>query len=172
MATHTHNIITKRLVLRPLDKEDTAFIFSLLNTESWLQFIGNRNIHSHTDAKNYIEKILNSENIHYWKVETREHQTPIGVVTFLKRDYLEHFDIGFAFLPEFEKQGFAYESSKAVLDFAKSELQQKTIAATTIPANVNSINLLKKLGFSFSKELESNNEKLLVYINKESRLNS
>lgn len=163
MATHHYTITTERLQLRPLQKEDAGFIYALVNTEGWLQFIGDRNVHSEADAGRYIARILNAENTYYWVVEREE--ALIGVVTFLKRDYLDHFDLGFAFMPGSGKQGYAFESSKAVLDFVRSNLHHQTIDATTIPTNVHSIRLLEKLGFSFLKEREHNNEKLLIYRN-------
>jgi len=33
----------------------------------------------------------------------------------IKRDYLEHPDIGFAFLPEFTGKGFAFEIADATM---------------------------------------------------------
>src|SRR5215218_4924840 len=93
-------ITTERLVLETLRASDHGFILELVNTEGWLQFIGDRNIHSKDDAIRYIQKIDEAQNFTYWVVRTKETGAPpMGIVSFLKRDYLEHFDLGFAFLP-------------------------------------------------------------------------
>jgi RimJ/RimL family protein N-acetyltransferase len=69
---------------------------------------------------------------------------PIGLCGLIKRDYLPHPDLGFAFIPEYAGQGFGYESSRAVLDRPSA---QKPIYAMTGLANLASQGLLKKLGF-------------------------
>ncbi len=158
-----NSFYTDRLTLNPLAASDAAFIFELVNTPGWIEFIGDRNIHSIADSENYIQKILNSSNIVYWTVRLKEDQTSIGVVTFIKRNYLAHHDIGFAFLPQYAKKGYAYEASKIILDNALANPSYLAILATTIPTNKNSIQLLEKLGLGYEKELTIENNKLLIY---------
>ena len=147
------NYKTERLLLRTINTDDAAFIFELLNTAGWIKFIGDRNIRTSEDAENYIQKILANPAISYRVVTQQEDETAIGVVTFIKRDYLDHHDIGFAFLPAYNKHGYAFEATKEVLNGLLSSGEYSIILATTIPENISSIQLLKKLGFSFSKEI-------------------
>jgi RimJ/RimL family protein N-acetyltransferase len=152
---------TERLQLGPLYPGHTAFIKDLLNTEGWIRFIGNRNIHSEEDALAYIQKILANPNVKYWLVQLKENNTGIGIVTFIQRDYLDHPDIGFAFLPQYAGKGYAYEASKEVLNVLLKSIS--IIYATTVPENSSSIQLLEKLGLKFEKEIEVENEKLFLY---------
>ncbi|MEO8112223.1 MAG: GNAT family N-acetyltransferase, partial [Ginsengibacter sp.] len=122
-----------------------------------------RNITSQLDALAYIQKILDNENIFYWVVQLKDSQESIGLVTFIKRDYLPYHDIGFAFLAGFQKMGYAYEATMAVLDKLISELKLSHIVATTVPGNIKSIKLLQKIGLTFEKEIEVEKEKLHVY---------
>ena len=145
---------------------DYDFIKDLVNSSGWLENIGDRNIHSKNDAITYIDKILKTENFHYWVVRIKDTKTPIGIITFLKRTYLAGFDLGFAFLPEFSNNGFAHEAAKAVLLMLSGVPEFDKILATTLNSNKNSIKLLTKLGFSFEKEIEIDNAKLHVYTNK------
>ena len=87
------------------------------------------------------------------------------MISFLKRDYLENFDIGFAFLPEFAGLGYAYEAAKEILSIVSTYPAYHTVLATTIPHNLRSIKLLIKLGLYFEKELEVGNQKLHIYTN-------
>ena len=87
----------------------------------------------------------------------------IGVISFIKRDYLPHHDIGFAVLPQFANNGYAYEAVKAVLLNVIMHNKHTHILATTIPENTSSIKLLKKIGLSFEKEIAIQAEKLHVY---------
>ncbi len=156
-------LTTERLFIRPLTITDDNFILKLVNTEGWLRFIGNRNVTSQVEAGSYIQRILENKNISYWVVERRSNQDKIGLVTYIKRDYLEHPDIGFAFLPEFCKQGYAYEATSAVLHQLIQKRSLSHILATTFPENSSSIKLLKKIGLVYEKEIDVEKEKLHVY---------
>ncbi|MEO7047351.1 MAG: GNAT family N-acetyltransferase [Ferruginibacter sp.] len=158
-------ISTSRLNLNIIHVNDYDFIESLVNSKGWIEHIGDRNIHSKTDTIEYIDKILGTENAFYWVVSIKETNTQIGITSLLKRNYLENFDIGFAFLPQFIGKGYAYEAAKAVLDMLSELPEFKTILATTLFSNQNSIKLLTKLGFQFEKEIEIENEKLHIYRN-------
>ncbi len=157
------NYRTERLVLDMLSVADVDFIFELVNTAGWKRFIGDRNVHNSEDAKAYIEKILSNTAIHYRVVRLAENGTPVGVVTLIQRDYLEHPDIGFAFLPQYAKNGYAFEASNAVLHNVCSPGKLQTVLATTIPDNSSSIQLLKKLGFAFRNEIRTGTDTLHVY---------
>jgi ribosomal-protein-alanine N-acetyltransferase len=156
-------ITTQRLCLDALTTNDYEFIRELVNTEGWLRFIGDRNVHTDEDAIGYINKINSADNLTYWVVRLKETNTPIGIITFIKRNYLEHFDIGFAFLPKYNGKGYAFEAAREVLSILSSKPEYPVILATTLPANASSINLLIKLGLGFDKEIEVGNERLALY---------
>jgi RimJ/RimL family protein N-acetyltransferase len=160
-----NNIITGRLNLTLLTLDDRDFIVKLLNTKGWIEYIGDRNVHTNDDAIAYISKITSTQNLFYWVVRTKDDSIPMGIVSFLKRSYLENFDIGFAFLPEFNGYGYAYEAAKEILSAVSQTPGYYPVLATTIPQNVNSIKLLTKLGLHFEKEIEVENEKLHIYSN-------
>lgn len=145
-------ISTKRLDLALINTNDAHFIYRLMNTEGWLQFIGDRKIDGPATARKYIEQLMRKPDCNYWVVRLQSTNLPIGLISFLKRDYLEFFDIGFAFLPEYTKQGYAYEASEAVLQKIMQTSEHHTVQATTLPENERSIKLLQKLGFRFLEE--------------------
>lgn len=157
------NFVTSRLSLQLLSTADAEFIYELVNSSGWLEFIGDRNVKSVSDGLNYIKKINDNKNVTYWTVKLKVDETAIGVITFIKREYLDYYDIGFAFLPQFSKNGYAFEAAKVVLDNALSNSLYPVILASTLPQNINSIGLLKKLGLHFERELQIGNEKLLIF---------
>ena len=71
----------------------------------------------------------------------------------IERAGLEDIDIGFAFLPAFCGQGYAYESAAAILSYARDTVGLNRVVAITAPDNQRSIRLLKKLGLSFENML-------------------
>ncbi len=158
------NVIeTERLTIKPLTLNDDKFMMELMNSAGWINFIGDRNILSQTDAVNYIRKIQENENYTCLVFTIKETETPIGIVTIIKRDNLEHHDIGFALLPQYEKRGYSFEASKKVLDqLLKSQLHSK-ILAITVKDNDKSISLLEKLGLNFIEEKTEDDEVMLVY---------
>lgn len=154
---------TSRLTLNKLSLTDDEFILELINTPEWIKFIGNRNVKTKEETKEYIQKIMNNPNINYWVVKMKDQKIPIGIITFIKRDYLEHHDIGFAFLEKHTKKGYAHEATLAVLNDATQGASHTHILATTVKENRNSIQLLEKLGLRFYKEIKNENDVLLVY---------
>ncbi len=156
-------LLTDRLLLEPLSKKDGDFILELVNTNGWLQFIGDKNIHSRIDAVTYIRNITDCQNILYWTVKLKDQKSTIGIVTLIKRNYLEHKDIGFAFLPNFTNKGYAYEASNAVLTYLIKHNPLTDILAQTLPENSNSIKLLRRLGLRFVKEIKIEDQALHIY---------
>ena len=162
-------ITTERLLLRKYTLQDAPFIFELMNSEGWLKYIGNRNIHSLMDAEKYIEKhYLSSYDINgfgAYIVELMETGESIGSSGLYKREQFEYPDIGFAFLPQFFHKGYAFEAARATMDFARNTLNIETILGITLPTNLSSIKLLNKLGLrAVSKvNLNGDNEELLLF---------
>lgn len=152
---------TDRLTLHPLHSDDSTFIQHLVNTDGWIQFIGDRHVHTAADARAYVAKIQANMNVMYMVVRLKENEEPIGIVTIIQRDYLPHRDIGFAFLPVYAGKGYAFEAAQAVLDGMVAE--DANVLATTLASNVNSIRLLEKLGLVFNREIEVAGETLLLY---------
>ena len=143
-------IETERLILRPTSREDGAFIHQLMNTPKWIRFIGDRNIHSAEEAADYIdEKVRPQLETHGFANNTvirKADNTKLGTCGLYDRPGLEGVDIGFAFLPEFEGQGYGYEAASALLQKGLTEYGLKRVVAITLPDNIVSQNLLKKLG--------------------------
>jgi RimJ/RimL family protein N-acetyltransferase len=166
------NYKTERLFLRMLSNYDAGFILELVNSAGWIKFIGDRHIKTIEEAENYVQKINTNPAIHYRVVTLLDTKTAIGVVTLIKRDYLDHPDIGFAFLPAFCKQGYAFEAAKAVLKDLLNIDTQLTVLATTVTENSSSIQLLKKMGFLFSKEITIHGELLQVFAIQKNNSNS
>src|SRR6266404_4654618 len=144
---------TERLTLRRLSLDDGAFILRLLNDPSWLRFIGDKGVKTLADARNYI---LTGPMAMYARLgfglyltERKSDAAPIGICGLIKRDTLEDVDIGFAFLPDFRRKGYAREAAAAVMAHARSAFGLRRLVAITSPDNEASIRLLEKLGLRF-----------------------
>ena len=141
---------TERLRLREFVPEDAAFILELVNEPDWLRFIGARGIHDLAAARRYIiegPRAMQARlGFSLWCVTPKAGGEPLGMCGLIKRDTLEHVDIGFAFLARHRGQGYAREAAAATLLHARA-LGIERLAAITDPDNSRSIRLLEALGF-------------------------
>ena len=146
---------TERLNLREIVETDAEFIFELLNQPSFIKYIGNRSVHSVEDARAFIEnryrQSYREHGFGLYTVELKENGVPIGICGFVRRETLPDADIGFAFLPQYERKGYAYASADAVMKYGRDVLELKRVLAITTTNNENSGRLLEKLGFKFER---------------------
>jgi RimJ/RimL family protein N-acetyltransferase len=160
---------TERLFLQPTSEEDAAFIFELLNTPKWIENIGDRNIMSVKMATDYIVNKMHPqlERLGYgnYTLIRKIDGVKIGSCGLYDREGLEGIDIGFAFLPEYEGKGFAFEAADRLKNAAFNEFGLNTINAITSKHNVASQKLLEKLGLELkgTTTLPNDNEELLLY---------
>ena len=149
---------TERLIIRQFELSDTDFIIRLLNEESFIRYIADKNIRTQEDAINYLkhgpmasyDKYGFGLNLVYLKSDN----TPIGMCGILKRDELEYPDLGYAFLTEFGDKGYASEAAEKTLKVTMATCSLDTVFAVTLLDNSRSNKLLKKVGFSFKETME------------------
>lgn len=160
---------TERLYLKPMDETDAAFLLKILNTPKWLQYIGDRNVHTEAEAVAYIKTKITPqlERLGYGNnlVIRKEDKTIVGVCGLYERPGLSIVDIGFAFLEQFEGQGYGYEAASRLLLAGKEDFGLEKVCAITTKDNLASQKLLKKLGLQFIKHitLEEGKEELQYY---------
>ncbi len=159
---------TPRLTISKFTVADAPFILELVNTFTWIRFIGDRNIHTLTEAEAYV---LNGPMASYekhgfglYRVALTMTGQPIGMCGILKRATLDMPDVGYALLPAYEGKGYAYEAASAVMDHAFNELGLPQVAAITDPSNQRSIALLEKLNFEPSGTTGQHGQELLLFI--------
>ena len=160
---------TERLILRPTHIEDAEFILELLNIPKWIKYIGDRNVRSIEDARQYIMNKITPQfdklRFGNFTVIRKSDGKKIGSCGLYDREGLEGVDIGFGFLPEFEKQGYGFESASKVKQLAKEVYKLKQINAITSQQNVSSQKLLVKLGLTYLRltTLPDSEEELMLY---------
>jgi RimJ/RimL family protein N-acetyltransferase len=143
---------TARLRLRTARPDDTAFYHALVNDPVFIEHIGDRGIRTLEDARQALLAgpiaMQEVRGHSLYVVELKDGMTPIGMCGLIKRDTLDEIDIGYAYLPDWRGQGYAFEAARAVLDYAPA-LGVRRLLAITSPNNLASNGLLRKLGMSF-----------------------
>lgn len=157
------NFSTARLTLSPLQIADSAAILAILNAPGFIRFIGDRQVRTLEDASWYIKRILDDPGMQYWIVKLKNDGSAIGTITFIKRDYLDHHDIGFAFLPSYTKMGYAFEAANTVLQQLIADADHQFVLATTAKDNMNSIRLLEKLGLQRQNKIKIGDREAWLY---------
>ena len=160
---------TDRLIIQPTSTEDAEFIYELLNSPKYIQFVGDKNLKNIEDARNYIKSRMLSqlERLGYsnYTVISKSHNTKIGCVGLYDREGVDGIDLGYSFLTAFEGKGFAFEASRELKKAAKEEYGITHLNAITIKENIGSIKLLEKLGFKFREiiNIPNDSNELLLY---------
>jgi len=160
---------TERLILKPTTEEEADFILKLLNTPKWMKYIGDRDVRTLEAAKDYIriKMIPQLERLGYsnYTVIRKTDNNKIGTCGLYDREGLNGVDIGFAFLPEYERKGYAFESANKLMNIAFTDFELNEINAFTTKENKSSQKLLEKLGMKLKgiTKLPTETEELLLY---------
>ena len=160
---------TERLVLRHFTADDAAFVLRLLNEPSFIANIGDRGVRTMEDAAAYLEAGPIASYARHGHglnvVELRETGERIGMCGLLRREQFADADVGYSFLPEFWRRGFASESVAAVVEHARGTLGLRTIIALVSPHNTASAGLLEKLGFEYAERVNllPGDKEVMVY---------
>lgn len=155
-------IITKRAALIPFNenhykailKDDNIELGNLLNIttpQSWSEFSAAQ------EALPALYEIFNSlNNDDRWGsyfIILQNEKKLIGTCGYLgKPDSNNCVEIGYEVNPAYQKQGFATEASKALIDFAFTQ-KVVGIKAHTLAAENSSVNVLRKCNFKFITEI-------------------
>ncbi len=160
---------TERLILKPTSEEDVDFYLELWNCSSWIKYIGDRNIKTIEKVKEFILTKINPQHerlgySNFTVIRKLDHKK-IGSCGLYDREGLDGVDIGFAFLPKFEKKGYAFEASNKVMSIAKDEFGIDELMAITTKDNFSSQNLLERLGLisEGTIRLPNENKDVLLY---------
>jgi RimJ/RimL family protein N-acetyltransferase len=140
---------TERLALHELTEDDAPFILELLMSRGFRENIGDRGVSDLDGARGYIERARTgyaANGFGLWRADMKSTGQPTGLAGLVKRDGLEHPDVGYAFLEPFWGLGLASEAAAASLAYGRDQLGLATIVAITKPQNLGSIAVLKKIG--------------------------
>lgn len=97
--------------------------------------------------KDYIDKVYGLMGFGVWTLVRRDDNRVIGRVGYSVRNGFDDIELGFLVGKEFQRQGYAYEACRAVLDYGRDILMFDKVQTLVKAENEISINLCKKLGF-------------------------
>ncbi|MBM7072397.1 GNAT family N-acetyltransferase [Shewanella sp. OPT22] len=150
-------ITTERLLIRFVDDSDLDFIFEIVNSPGYIQFIGDNRVRSKEHAKAYI---MNGPKTSYqqygfglFHVSLKSTGEAIGLAGLTKREYLSFPELGYALLPRYWGNGYAKEAAKAVVDWGYQQMNIKRIMALVKHDNPGSQSVLRSVGFKNVRDI-------------------
>lgn len=146
-------IESERLRLRAIEPDrDAAPMLALLNDPGFVRFIGDREVRSEEQAREYIAlRVLHSYALNgfgMYAIERLSDGAWLGNAGLVRRDGLPAPDIGYAVLSAFVGQGYASEAARAVFAHARTVLDLQDLYGITDLDNVASGRILLGLGMA------------------------
>lgn len=153
-------IETDRLLLRPIEYNDSEGMFLLDSNPNVHKYLGNNPLKSIEESIVYIENIRNqylAHGIGRFAVILKETNEFIGwsglkYITEEENNHIDFYEIGYRFREEFWGKGFAYESAKAWYDYAFNELKVDVLYASAHIENIGSRKILEKIGLNLKNK--------------------
>jgi RimJ/RimL family protein N-acetyltransferase len=141
--------------MRRLTLDDADLMLAIWNDPAFVCYVGDRGVRTLAEAREKMTegafKLYEDYGYGPYRVALRDGDTAVGTCGLFRRDGLEHADIGYGFLPEYCRRGYAYESARAVIEHARTDIGLARIIAIVSPDNAASIGLTEKLGLQFEK---------------------
>ncbi|MBH5318886.1 GNAT family N-acetyltransferase [Paenibacillus sp. GSMTC-2017] len=155
-------LLGDRLVLTQITHNDLDFVCNVECDQNLWYY--EDFVHSDLDVvrENYIEKIEEEgERSSYdfiVSIKGDDHKTPIGLAQIWQYvDNRKSWELGFAILPGFERQGYGQESVKLLMDFAFNQLNAHKVVGMCNSLNIRSAAIMERLGMTkeavFKEEL-------------------
>ena len=103
-------------------------------------------------TKDYIDKVYGLMGFGTWTVIAKENEEIIGRAGFSVRRGFDNVELGFLIATPYQRQGYAYEVCKAIMEYGRDVLQFGTVQTFVKKENEVSVHLCKKLGFEVVDE--------------------
>ncbi|WAC74392.1 GNAT family N-acetyltransferase [Roseateles sp. SL47] len=141
---------TARLRLRWFEEADAPHMRELLNEPAWIQNIYDSEVRTDEQALEWLKARLMARywtlGYGFWAVDRLEDGQFLGLCGVIKRDGLDHPDIGYGFLSRHWGQGYAREAAAATFRYCRDVLGMHQILGTTGPENLASGRVLLAIG--------------------------
>jgi len=146
---------TERLQMRWVTPADAELMLRVWNDPAFIRHVGDRGVRTVDEALEAMEtgafRMYKDYGHGPYRVAIRNGDTAIGICGIFRREFLDDPDLGYSVLPEFCGQGYAFEASTAILEYARDVLSLRRVTAVISPHNEPSIRLIRKLHFEFER---------------------
>ena len=152
-------IETDRLFLKNISSKDRNFLFAQFSNEEVNKYLFDAEpLLDVQDADEIIDFYVQPEprEQHRWILVKKDDGVKIGTCGFHCWDKSTNIcDIGYDLYPDFEGKGYMSEAMKAILVFARTNMNINRINACIYISNAKSIKIAEKFGFTFNGQMKN-----------------
>ncbi len=144
------NIKTKRLLLRPLTKNDEQAVFAYAKLDAIGPKAGWEPHQSLKDTRRFINNALDKktqQQLGVFAVVIRKTNQMIGTVEIHSLEQGYKAEIGMVCHPDHQNQGYMSEAAKAMIIYAFEHMKLRRLEYAHFPNNLASEKLRRKLNF-------------------------
>lgn len=151
---HIKEIITSRLTLKPLTKEDDENLFALHADPEVMKYIRPSEediFQTKKKIKTILDYTKSNPKFGLWTAYLGDEF--IGWIILLHIEHNQDYpiEVGYRLHTKHWGQGFATEMTKSILKYAK-EINLKSVCAITTEENIGSQKVLKKAGLKYIED--------------------
>ncbi len=158
---------TKRLILRPWLESDIEPFYKINQNPKVIEFLAGAM--SLEEIKNFISDVnihIEKRGFGLWAVELKESHELIGFTGLKYQDFAAHFtpciEIGWRLDSKYWGNGYATEAASEALKIGFQKFNLKEIVSFTVPQNLRSQAVMKKLGMERDFNGDFNHSKLPI----------
>lgn len=148
---------TDRLLVRETTLEDVDIFYRLYEDPSMTRFMEGL-FEDPEDEKryqrDYIEKVYGLMGFGVWTLERLEDGAVIGRAGYSVRNGFDEAELGFLVGKEYQRQGYAFEACRAILDYGRDILGFDKVQTLVKEGNSVSIHMCQRLGFETEEVVE------------------
>lgn len=139
-------LTTERLVLRPFTQDDWRDLHEYLSQDDVVRY---EPYGVYTEEQSRAEALRRASDPNFWAVCSAQTGKVIGNVYFAQQEPQEfsNWELGYVFNTRYQKNGYATEACRAVLDYGFAQCSVRRVCAMCNPLNTSSWQLLERLGF-------------------------
>jgi len=150
--TNFPKLESTRLVYRQINSlVDSQLIYKLRTDNQVMKYLDNFHHKSIQESKEFIEKNLKcylNLGCITWAIIDKDTNQSIGDFSFFNiNEKHSRAEIGYSLLPGYWNKGIMTESLTTLINFGFNKFKINRLEADVNPLNINSILLLKKIGF-------------------------
>lgn len=142
-------IETERLILRPLTSEDAKDVFEWVSDPIVNKYMPYSLYQSVSEVEAWISSLKEADNEFAFCLKSTGKVIGSGSISF--DDNRNAYELGYNFNREYWGKGYATEASKAMIQWAYSNLGARDFGSNHANANTASGNVIKKCGFQFER---------------------
>lgn len=147
---------TDRLIIREIVIEDVEALYEIYQEPMITKYMENLFPEKEDEieyTQNYRRNVYGFYGYGIWILEEKLSGKIIGRAGLENKEGFDGLELGFVIAVEYQKKGFASEACKAIIYYARDHFEEKNFCALTMKDNIMSINLLKRLGFCYDKQV-------------------